>query len=432
MRNLRNPQKNVLLSKNFALLFWGDFVSKMGNVFFSLAVSFYILEITDNNALIQGAYLAVAGIVYVVFTPLGGVVADRFNKAKIIYFMDFIRGAVILLCALFVTLLRDNVSAQLVMLFVMAVVLNICGAIFAPATSSIIRFLVDEDQLQQANGYFSGAQSVEAIVGVLAAGVFYAAFGIIWVFVFDGLSFIASGISELFIKYEAAVSEQKLTARAVWQDLRAGLKYVSKNKPIMAVMTLALGINMVVNPVFANGIPYLCNTLLAGPGALLPFMRKETWYAAFEIALSAGMLVSSIIVGSLPQKERAGGMVRFGFTVSAVLVAAMAGLYGVLALNGKAETFALSLTGVLLLTGAVLPLINIPIGVALMKQSDPAMLGKVSGIVNTMSQALIPLGSVIGGALIAGFGLGALFLFTAIGFTVMVAFSYISKPMKEL
>lgn len=51
MRNLRNPQKNVLLSKNFALLFWGDFVSKMGNVFFSLAVSFYILEITHGNRL---------------------------------------------------------------------------------------------------------------------------------------------------------------------------------------------------------------------------------------------------------------------------------------------------------------------------------------------------------------------------------------------
>lgn len=433
MSNLQKPRRNVFHIKNFALLFWGDFVSKMGNVFFSLAVSFYILEITNNNALIQGAYLAVAGIVYVVFTPLGGVVADRFNKAKIIYLMDFIRGAVILLCALFVTVFRNHNAAQLVMLFVMAVILNFCGAVFAPATSSIIRFLVDEDQLQQANGYFSSAQSVESIVGVLAAGVFYAAFGIFWVFVFDGLSFIASGVSELFIRYEAKVSEHKLTPRSVLEDLRAGLKYISKNKPIMAVMTLALGINMVINPVFANGIPYFCNTLLAeNPGTLLPFMQKETWYAAIEVALSVGMLVSSLIVGSGPQKEKNAGMVRFGFTVLAVLVAAATVLYNLLALRGKVEWFAISLTGVMLLTGTMLPLINIPIGVALLKRTDPDMLGKVTGIVNTMAQALIPLGSVIGGALISGFGLGALFLFASVGFVVMVGFSYLSKPMREL
>jgi predicted MFS family arabinose efflux permease len=319
------------------------------------------------------------------------------------------------------------------MLFVMAVVLNICGAIFAPATGSIIRFLVGEDQLQQANGYFSGAQSIEAIVGVLLAGVFYAAFGIFWVFVIDGLSFIASGISELFIRYEAAVSEQKLTARAVWQDLRAGLKYVSKNKPIMVVMTLALGINMFINPVFSNGVPYLCNTLLfEGDWMILPFMTKETWYAAFEIAVSAGMLATSLIFGSLPQREKSGGLVRFSMTVCSAMIAAAAVLYYVLALNGKAEAFALSFAATMLIAGAMIPLTNIPISVALMKKSDPAMLGKVQGIISTMSQALIPLGSIIGGALIAGFGLGSLFLYAAIGFVVMVAFSYISKPMKEL
>ena len=44
-----------------------------------------ILKITDNNALIQGLYLAVGGIVFCVVTLFGGVISDRFNKAKIMY-----------------------------------------------------------------------------------------------------------------------------------------------------------------------------------------------------------------------------------------------------------------------------------------------------------------------------------------------------------
>ena len=57
--------------RNFRLVYFGALVSDLGTVLYSFAVSFYILEISGNNAFLQGVYLALCGAVLLVFTPLG-------------------------------------------------------------------------------------------------------------------------------------------------------------------------------------------------------------------------------------------------------------------------------------------------------------------------------------------------------------------------
>ena len=68
--------KNVFTNKNFVLIFLGALVSDIGNLFYSFAVSYWILDITNNNAIIQGTYLGVCGITYLLFSLIGGVFSD--------------------------------------------------------------------------------------------------------------------------------------------------------------------------------------------------------------------------------------------------------------------------------------------------------------------------------------------------------------------
>jgi Na+/melibiose symporter-like transporter len=84
--------KNVFRNKNFTLTFLGALVSNVASLFYSFAISFYILEITGDNALIQGLYLAVSGATFCIVTLFGGVISDRFNKAKIMYLCDYLKG----------------------------------------------------------------------------------------------------------------------------------------------------------------------------------------------------------------------------------------------------------------------------------------------------------------------------------------------------
>lgn len=127
---------NVFRNKKFCLVFWGALVSELGTIMYNFAVSFYILEITGNNAFLQGLYLALCGIAMVVTTPIGGVLGDRFNKAKIMYICDYVKGGNILISTLFLVL-SQNPPTKIVILFVMGVIGNIVSGIFTPASNSI-------------------------------------------------------------------------------------------------------------------------------------------------------------------------------------------------------------------------------------------------------------------------------------------------------
>ena len=85
----QSKPKNVFRNRNYTLVFLGALVSNIASLFYSFAVSFYILALTGNNAFIQGLYLATGGIVYVAVTLFGGVISDRFHKGKIMFICDY-------------------------------------------------------------------------------------------------------------------------------------------------------------------------------------------------------------------------------------------------------------------------------------------------------------------------------------------------------
>ena len=101
MEEEKQVTRNVFTNKNYVLVFLGALVSHVASLFYSFAVSFYILKITDNNAFIQGLYLATGGVVFCVVTLFGGVISDRLNKAKIMYICDYLKGALIIGFTLF-------------------------------------------------------------------------------------------------------------------------------------------------------------------------------------------------------------------------------------------------------------------------------------------------------------------------------------------
>ena len=64
---MREKGENVFQNRNFRLVFFGALVSELGAALYSFAVSFYILEISGNNAFLQGLYLALCGVAMLVF-----------------------------------------------------------------------------------------------------------------------------------------------------------------------------------------------------------------------------------------------------------------------------------------------------------------------------------------------------------------------------
>ena len=111
---------NTFQNRNFRLVFLGALVSELGAILYSFAVGFYILEISDNNAFLQGLYLALCGVALLLLTPVGGVLGDRVNKAKIMYICDFMKGGMIVLATALMMILPSS-AAHIAILFVLGI-----------------------------------------------------------------------------------------------------------------------------------------------------------------------------------------------------------------------------------------------------------------------------------------------------------------------
>ena len=170
-----NPAKknNVFRNRNFRLVFLGALVSELGALMYSFAVGFYILQISNNNAFLQGLYLALCGVALLVVTPVGGVLGDRFNNAKIMYVCDYLKGGVIILATVLMLLFREA-DVHIAILFTLGILGNVISGLFNPAAGALLPHIVETDQLQQANAYSSIKGSLEGIVGIVLAGVLYA------------------------------------------------------------------------------------------------------------------------------------------------------------------------------------------------------------------------------------------------------------------
>ena len=432
--NEKQNRKSVFLNRNFNLVFFGALVSEIGALFYSFAVSFYILEISENNAFLQGLYLAVCGVFTLIFTPVGGVLGDRFNKAKIMFICDFIKGGIIILATVIMTLFRDP-SVHIALLFAIGIVGNAVSGIFNPASGALLPHIVEKESLQQANSYFAMKNALEGIVGVVLAGFLYSVLPIQILFFIVGGSYIASGISEMFIRYEHCQPDGSLTIKVAFRDMRDGMTYLKSQKPMLALLVSALFINFFFTPVTSNFIPFFIETDLAASTSYLfdDLLTPEMWLSVFQVCIGISSLVAAAILSGVAQKEKCGRKVAVLIGLLAVVMILLSACYGLFVVKtGDVNMFLISAAIGSLLIGYLVSNINIPITTAVMRTVDEDKHSKVNSIINIGSQGMIPIASVLAGIILENSGSLYLLIFCAAGFAITSIFLLFNKDIKDI
>ena len=431
-----NDQKNenVFSNRNFRLVFLGALVSELGALLYSFAVSFYILEISGNSAFLQGLYLALCGASMLVFTPIGGVMGDRFNKAKIMYLCDYVKGGTILLATALMLVFREP-DAHIGILFALGILGNAVSGIFTPAAGALFPHIVKEEQLQQANAYFSVKNSLVNILGVILAGILYAALPVLTLFILVGVCFVASGVSEMLIRYAHQPAPEQLTLKVAVRDMRDGVAYLKTKKAIMAVIGAILFINFFFAPVTGNFIPYFIKTDLASaPSYLLDHvLTPELWSSVFSVCFGVSSLIGAAILSARKQEEKCGYKTAVRLCIIAAFVIALTVCYWQFVDRGAAVNgflIAFCLGG--LAMGFLISFINIPLATAMMRVVDKDKLSKVTSITSIGSQGMIPVASVLAGVILQALGSTALLAFCSLGFSLTAILMLINRQVREI
>lgn len=135
-----------LFSRDFTLMILGQIISLFGNAILRFALSLYVLD-TTGSAAAFGGILAVSMVPTILCSPLGGVLADRVPRQRIMWGLDFFTAALVLGYGLFFAS-RGTVLAVGVLMVLLAAI----QALYQPSVQASIPALASEEHLPAANG----------------------------------------------------------------------------------------------------------------------------------------------------------------------------------------------------------------------------------------------------------------------------------------
>src|SRR5438093_3873294 len=246
-------------SRNFRLFLTGQFISAIGTWMTFTATSWLILTLTTGSGTALGINEALAFGPVLLLGPWGGVLADRFDKRRILTCTQGTAAVVSLTLATIV--FTDVVS--LWMVFALSLASGIVTSLDNPARQSFYVEMVGEGTLTNAVSLNSAAFTGARIIGPAAAGILIATVGMAICFLIDGISYLAV-LTALLAMRAAELHPQQRTTRARGH-LMAGIRYVwSTDELRRPLLVMAVVFTFVFE--WQVLVPLLVRTFRAGPG----------------------------------------------------------------------------------------------------------------------------------------------------------------------
>lgn len=387
--------KEKLFNKNFVLLWLGQSVSQLGTGVGYIATLWWV-QSTTGSALALGGLATVSSVVGLTLSPFAGVFVDRWNRKSIIVTTDIIRGLVNCLLA---WAMWHNILT-LPLLFLGAAIKSACAQFFSPAVMAAVPQLVDKKHLEKANSLQQMTQNISGMVGYALGGLLIALVGIPALLLINGLAYLLSGLSEMFISLQPVMKHSKLNLKTFFGDLQSGLAYVRRDKVLFGIMQVMVIINFALVPFFVL-LPKLVSDHLHAGSEVLGFISSSQ---------TAGMLLGALILSVTPFVRNNYWVIKWGVSISACSL-----MLSPLAV-GALWPVQLLIYG---LSGAVTAIINIFFFSTLQRKIDPAYMGKVFSLNSAMSFGLQPLASTMSGYLADVYPLALIYL--AFGLLVLLS-----------
>ena len=168
----KTEARSTLFTRNFTLLVLGQVSSLLGNYTLKFALSMYVLERTGSASVFAGL-LAAAMVPTILLSPVGGVLADRADRRRIMATLDALSGLAVLAAAAAMQA-ADHIAVIAALLFV----LSILGAFESPTVQACVPQMLSGDDLLKGNAVVGQVQAVAGLVTPFLGSVFYAAFGL--------------------------------------------------------------------------------------------------------------------------------------------------------------------------------------------------------------------------------------------------------------
>lgn len=371
-----------LFTKNFTLLVLGQASSLFGNYILRLALSMYVLEMTGSAAVFAGI-LSVAMIPTILLSPLGGILADRADRRKIMVALDALTGLSVLCAA--ACLSGENAIA---VISVLLVALSVFGAFETPTVQACIPQMLSGDNIIRGNAVVNQVASLSYLTAPLLGGILYAAVGLKPVMYASVICFFMTAFLECFIKLDRQDRHfQGDILSIAKEDLFGSVRFLTEERAdIMRLLLLAALSRFFVMGATLVGLPFIVRTVLG---------LDAKYYGGAESALAVATILGSIAAGLLTGKLKAGRLSVVLAAIGASIIPAGAAFLFPLGVSARYAVNVAAFCGM----QAAVSIFSI-FAVSMIQQNTPDhLIGKVMAFTSAVTMCAQPAGQMVYGFL---------------------------------
>ncbi len=272
------PLFRAFKSRNYSLYFAGQSVSLVGTWMQKTAVSWVIYSLT-HSTLMLGVTLFASLFPSFLFSLIGGVVSDRYDRYKVLLTTQVASLIQALLLAILILLKHYAVWEILTL----SVVLGIINAFDVPARQSLVYQMVDDkEDLPNALALNSSMVNLSRIIGPAIAGIVLETLGDGVCFLLNALSFVAVIVSLLLMKLPEYVKVQH--NKNVFGELKEGWAYIKRTPSIAFILIMLALISLMVLP-YNTLIPYYAKDVFKGTASTFGVIDSFIGLGAFSGAI---------------------------------------------------------------------------------------------------------------------------------------------------
>lgn len=272
-----------LFTRNFTFLIFGQISSLIGNFTLKFALSMYILEQTGSASVFAGM-LALSMLPTVLFSPFGGILADRANRRNIMVTLDLLSGLSVLIASFAVPSDQDMFVIGALLL-----ILSVLAAFESPTVQACIPQMLSGDHIIKGNAIVNQVASIASLITPFLGSVFYTRFGIRPVFYAATICFFVTAFLECFIRLNLKKPLKKAGITAILkEDFSVSMHFLRYQQPsILKLLLLAASVSLFVTGTAVVGFPYLVRTTLG---------LSANHYGVAESAMGIASVLGSLLV----------------------------------------------------------------------------------------------------------------------------------------
>jgi len=388
----------ALRHRDFRLLMSSAAVSQVGDWLYNVALTVYVYDRTHSTAWI-GFVTLLRLLPYVVLAPVGGVVADRYERRAVLLASDLLRAGLMMILALAVAS-----GTAVIVVGLLATATTAAGTAYMPATVALLPEMLDEDALGAGNSLTSLIQSIAVVCGPAIGALLLVVAAPTWSFVVNAGSFaLGAAFTARIATRSTPERYAALHGHPVRQfaaELADGARCLVDLAVVRVLTSLSVGAS------FVYGTQTVVLVLVANQVG-----RASSGVGVLYAALGVGGVLGAPIAARAAREQRLGGIALGALVVTSAPMAVLAHVHD--------STIAFLLVAI---SGSGMVVVEVLSITLLQRSVNNDVMGRVVGIFDASSVAAMTVGALVVAPLIDAAGYTSMLVVIAVAAPLFIVF----------